>query len=98
MNSNNINNNNNVNMQITAINPCTSIAHLLHIYCQRTSLLIGAVHQAIIPAAMHEFPGGRGLLMREWLAMAAHCNCHLCNLAFNTRRCQSWAEYGTAIA
>lgn len=51
---------------------CTYIAN-----CQRTSLLIGAMRQATIPAAMHESPGGRGLLMREWRAIAAHCNCPL---------------------
>lgn len=51
---------------------CTYIAN-----CQRTSLLIGAMRQATIPAAMHKSPGGRGLLMREWRAIAAHCNCPL---------------------
>lgn len=68
-------------MQMTAIKHnanaslrihCTYIAN-----CQRTSLLIGAMRQATIPAAMHKSPGGRGLLMREWLAMTTYCNCHL---------------------
>ncbi len=62
--------------------PCQSIAHTLPT-AQRTSLLIGAMHPATIPAAMHESPGERGLLMREWRAMAAYCNCQYVKINTN---------------
>ena len=84
MNSNNVHNSNNAN-------------NCKQTHAQWTSLLIGVVPRAPIPAAMRNPPGGRGLLMREdvpacpSLQLPSKNNNFLCNSC--AKRQTSTAKY-----